>query len=230
MIPSATCLLKRKFSRRGLRAITCRQRLSEAARLMACLAVCVLVALRIWAQDKTLHYTISRNDKEVGRLTVHEAISGSQTKLKLVSDIQTRFVFGIRVKAIEEAILEKGRLIYSSVYQKVNDSEKVNKKLEYVGAGYVISDKGIRDSFQAPLIAYNLICLYTREPAASTEVYSDKYQKFLSVEKTGAHQYKIRFPNGSSNEYFYDKGICTRVRVEQSLYSAWIELRTDADL
>jgi len=56
------------------------------------------------------------------------------------------------------------------------------------------------------------------------KVYSDIFETFIVIQKTGEHRYKITLPDGNYNYYNYKQGVLTLVEVHQSLYSANIVL------
>ena len=74
-------------------------------------------------------------------------------------------------------------------------------------------------------ISYNMICLYAKEPVGVPIVYSDKFQQFLDILPVGDRHYRVRFPDGNYNEYFYKDGLCTRVEIHHRLFRSSFELQ-----
>jgi len=172
-----------------------------------------------------LRYNIKRGSKVIGSMTVNQNTSATNVKtVKLESHIKTSFVVAIAVDAKEESVFQDGVLTYSSVYRKVNGTEKVNKKHRSYGNGYAIEYKGKTDSLCCIQIQYNLMTMYAIEPVNIMRVYSDNYQKFLVIQKLGAHVYKIEVPDGSYNVYHYLNGRCIKIEIHQTLYTAVMEL------
>jgi hypothetical protein len=77
----------------------------------------------------------------------------------------------------------------------------------------------------ASAIYYNMVCLYTQEPVSVNQVYSDKFQKFLPIQILGKQHYKIDFPDGNSNQYYYQNGICRRIESNNTLFPVVMELK-----
>jgi hypothetical protein len=50
-------------------------------------------------------------------------------------------------------------------------------------------------------------------------VYSDNFERMLKLEKSAKGFYKVTLPDGSTTSYYYTRGVCSRVVVEQSLFS-----------
>jgi hypothetical protein len=225
MIPAIIIVLMRRFQKNNPEAyLIMRARIFYIARLALLLGVMLGLAILGTAQEKNLTYTIKRNGSKVGNMSVSEVRSGSRISLKLQSDIRTSFIFTFSAKGTEEAVFDSGLLIYSSVYQKLNGNEKINQQIRYVNHRYVISSDGDEENLDNVKIYYNLVCLYNHEPLKVNLVYSDKYQKFLSIQKVEDHHYKIKFPDGSGNDYYYENGTCIKIRIDHTLYSALMEL------
>ena len=166
-----------------------------------------------------MNYSVKKGNKVIGSFTVEETtVDGSKT-IKLESHIKTSFVVSITVDAKEESIFQNGILNQSTVFRKVNGDEKVNKKHRLYNNGYVIETGRKRDTLCCTQIIYNLMNLYCTEPVTIGKVYSDNYEKFLVIQKTEPHIYRIDVPDGSYNKYFYNNGKCTKVEIHQSLYT-----------
>lgn len=189
------------------------------------LAICFFISATAGAQEITLSYIIKRNGSPVGTMLVKELKAGNKISLWLDLDIKTSFVFTLKAKGLEEAVFENGILISSFIYQKLNGKEKVNKKTRLIKGVYVVDNKGKEENSQTKPIYYNMVCLYTHEPVKNTQVYSDKFQKYLGIQKVSEHQYKITFPNGDANKYYYENGTCTKIEVNNTFFSVVMELQ-----
>ena len=126
---------------------------------------------------------------------------------------------------MEEAVYDSGLLVYSKVFQQLNGIEKLNQETRYVNGAYLTRISDGEKKLTDTRIYYNLVCIYTKEPLANTVVWSDKYQKFLPVYRIAAHKYRVKFPDGSHNEYSFRNGICHRVDVHHSFYKATMILQ-----
>lgn len=225
MIPAIIMMLMRRYQKNNPEQFfLLKAKLFYLAKIALFLALAFCLILLTQAQEKNLSYTIKRNGKKVGDLKIKEVREGKKVSLKLESNVKTSFILSFSAKGIEEAKFDTGILVYSSVYQKLNGSEKVNKQIKYVDNGYVINNNGKEEKLTNIKIYYNLICIYNHEPLTATLIFSDKYQKFLSIQKMEDHHYKIKFPDGSANDYWYMNGRCTKIEIDHNLYSAVMEL------
>jgi hypothetical protein len=184
----------------------------------------VFLVCQTSAQEKSLSYTIKRDGQSVGSMNIIQVKAGNTISYKLHSEVKTKFILTFTAKRIEEAIYNNGVLIYSSVYQNQNGKEKLSKQVRFDGNKYIVTDKGTKEQLSNTPIKYNMVCLYTNEPSQINLVFSDKFQKLLPIQKLGEHHYKISFPDGNFNEYYYSDGTCKRIEVNHSFYSAVMEL------
>jgi hypothetical protein len=225
MIPAIILMLMRRYQKNyPQQFLLLKAKMFYAVRIVLMVAVALILAMITKAQEKNLSYTIKRSGSKVGIMQVKEIKEGKTISLRLQSDVKTSFIFTFSAKGIEEARYDNGILVYSSVYQRLNGSEKVNKQIRFANDSYVISNKGREERLYNVKIYYNLVCIYNHEPNTTSLIFSDKHQKFLPIQKIEDHHYRIRFPDGSANEYWFENGTCKRIEIDHTLYSAVMEL------
>ena len=176
------------------------------------------------AQEKRLEYTIKRNGDVVGNIHFAHGIAGSRTVLTLESEVNTRFIFNFKVKTKEETIYDKGIMTWSSIFRNLNGNVKVDKKIKVNGNTYTVYKGNKTETLNNYPIHYNMLSVYISEPVNIKKVYSDNFQQQIDIQKIADHHYKIKFPDGNYNEYFYTDGICSKIEIHHRLYSASIEL------
>lgn len=191
------------------------------------LAVAMLLILTARPQGRVLTYSIKKGGDEVGTMNVREVKAGTQVRLRMEMEVKTSFIFTLSAKGMEEAVFEKGLLLYSSFYQKVNGAERVNKQLRWAGGSYTVQRSESRGTLANAGIYYNMVCLYTFEPSGVSHVYTDKFERLVPIQKVEDHQYKIRFPDGNYNEYYYENGTCNKATIHHSFYSVVMELKPE---
>ncbi len=227
MIPTFIYLLLRRYGRthpeKAKRLTTI---FKKASRLMLLFILLLLMSLFALPQQTRLEYNIKRNGSTIGTLCFSQRLSGNKTLLKLESLIKTRFIFIITAKALEEAEYENGIMNWSTVHQKINGSDRINKKINLMGRKYVVTKGNQTETITGYPILFNMICLYMKEPTGISKIYSDNFQRLLDIHKLDDHHYKINFPDGNYNEYYYNNGLCTKVNVHHSIYRSSFELKT----
>jgi hypothetical protein len=190
------------------------------------LIILLSISVSTQAQQNKFEYTIKRNGDEVGTIHFTQGVAGNRTVLTLESEVNTRFIFNFKAKAKEEAIYDDGIMTWSSIYRKLNGNVKADKKTKANGSAYTVYKGNKTETLNNYPIRYNMLSVYISEPVNITQVYSDNFQKHIDIQKIADHHYKIKFPDGNYNEYFYTNGMCSKVEVHHSLYSATIELKS----
>lgn len=182
-----------------------------------CALLCLLPA---FSQEQNLQYAINRNGKKIGDLRFHKFMTGSKTIYSLQSEVKVAMIVTVSVKAAEQSVYENDVLQSSSLVRHVNGREKTNKQIRNNGKGLTVFEDGGQRELKNYVVKFNTHCLYTVEPVYYTNVFADNYQQFLPIVKLADHHYKVSFPDGNSNEYFYEKGICRKVKVKSQLFDA----------
>jgi len=190
-------------------------RQSSLRKVAGLLLILLCFSCGLLSQKQAAVYDVIHNGEIKGTLVLNREADSGRLHIKIVTHVSTRILFRIAVKSIEEAVFEKGNLIYSSLYREVNGEEKVNQQLQLSGGSYrLISKETIADLPVFP-IRFCVLLLYCQEPVNIKQVYSDNYHQYLEIKKAGQNKYQVIFPNGNSNYYCYENGICTRVEVDQ---------------
>jgi len=182
--------------------------------------------ISINAQQKKLEYSIKRNGDVVGNIHFIQGIVGNRIVLTMESEVNTRFIFNFKAKAKEEVIYDNGIMTWSSIFRKLNGNVKVDKKTKATGNAYTVYKGSKTETLNNYPIRYNMLSVYINEPVNITKVYSDNFQQQIDIQKIADHHYKIKFPDGNYNEYFYINGVCSKIEIHHSMYSATIELRS----
>jgi len=189
------------------------------------LIILLIFSTNSYSQNKKFNYQIIRNGDKVGSLLFSETSTGDLDYLKMESDVKTRLIFTFTAHASEEAVYNNGILLRSSIYRRLNGTEKANKQHEATGNRQYLIRTGKTSEFTKTYpITYNMLSLYTKEPENISKVYSDNFQTFLAIEKAASHKYKITLPDGNYNYYYYKNGILNLVEVHHTFYSANIIL------
>lgn len=176
------------------------------------------------AQNFQLNYKIVRNGVVIGWLRLDKNTIGNKSVLLLVSEIKTKIIFPISVFAKESSTFENGKLIYSSQIRKTNGNIKWDKQTKLTENEYEVTTNGEKEKLSISTITENLLSLYFQEPIDSKLVYCDNQQCFVKIARTNDDGYKVAFPNGNANYFYYKDGICTKIKIVHTLYSAEVFL------
>jgi hypothetical protein len=174
------------------------------------------------SQTHKINYTILQGDHNIGWLTLESNTDGNKSTLHLISEVKTRLIFMINVLTKETSTFENGKLIYSNLFRKNNGTIKLNKQTKYTGEKYEVIENGEKESLGFSYIGNNLLSLYFKEPVGIDRLYCDNHECFIKIAKLNDGGYKANFPDGNSNSYYYHEGICTKIKIEHTFYSATI--------
>lgn len=223
MIPTLLFLILRRYCGQDTaRLERIRTLARDTARRVFLLLLLVAIGLVAEAQDIVHQYLVRRKGKDIGVVELRTRQEGSRYWIRAESVIMAWAVVMVTVRTSEESRYENGILVYSSVIRRQNGREKVNQQTRLNSKRYIIHDGDSTIPGSTGPIRYSMLNLYLREPVAEKKVYSDIYRCLLDIETIGEHHYRIRFPDGNYNEYFYEGGICSRVMVYHKRYQVSI--------
>jgi hypothetical protein len=223
MIPTLLFLLIRRFLRRHPGMM--RKYLLLAGKILLLLVVGIGIFKISLSQSKELLYDVVRSGKTIGFVKVQCTINDDKKSYKLESRVRARFILSFVAESLEEATFQNGIVTYTSLYRKLNGDEKVSRKMIWTPQGYQMQRNGTTKQLGFADIRSNVLSLYHTEPVDINQVYSDNYQQYLDIVKTGNHSYKIIFPDGSNNQYHYRDGLCFAIDINHSLYRALVQLK-----
>jgi len=176
------------------------------------------------AQKLQRNYKILRNGDAIGWLRLEKNTTENKTDLLLVSEIKTKIIFPITVNAKESSAFENGKLIYSSQNRKTNGSTNFDKQIRLIANEYEVLENGKTGKLPHLSISSNVLRLYFEEPINIKTVYCENQQCFVNIIKMEDGGYKVKFPNGNCNYYYYNEGVCIKILIIHTFYSAEIIL------
>ncbi|HLF45589.1 MAG TPA: DUF6134 family protein [Chitinophagaceae bacterium] len=196
----------------------------KISRVIMLIIFCTLLPGLGFSQEKKLEYNIKRKGDVVGNIRFIQTSAGNRTTMKLESEVKTKVVFTFTAHTREETIYDNGIMTWSSIFRKMNGNVKADKKTKAAGNNYTVFTGSKSVALNHYPIRYNMLSIYAMEPINNLKVYSDNFEQDLEIQKIKEHHYKIKFPDGNYNEYFYSNGICSKIEIYHSLYRATIEL------
>ena len=224
MVPVVLYLFLKKYMKRNwpqFRSKIKQLRLSKNFLLFLAFMVLMLLKLAtLHAQDTVLQYNVVRNGKTIGWTKLTRTGINELVNIRMESEVKARFIFEFLVSAIEQVTFHSGCLVNSSQSRKLNGEIRENKRMKLTCNGYeVYKDDDTQRLSYSPLHSH-MLCLYFQEPKSNAKVYSDTFQRELDLERMADGGYRMKLPDGNSCCYYYQNGICTRVKINQRFYSA----------
>ena len=154
----------------------------------------------------------------IGWVKIDKNDSASNCLITLGSEIKKRMIFLFTIIENQEVLFQNGLMMRSYVYRSINKDIKANKRTSFQGTHYQVTKEKTSNSVALNRIDYNFLSLYFLEPVNIKQVYSDNFEQLLNIEKI-SNYYKIKLPDGNTTSYYYTNGICSKVKVEQSLFT-----------
>ena len=164
-----------------------------------------------------------RKGSEVGWTTVEKQTDSNRTTITMANEVKIRFILSYESAAKETSWFRDGKLQHSYYYRKTNGNIKADRHTYLVGDSYEVGESK-KEKLNITAVAYNTLCMYFQEPVGKTSVYSDNHQRFLAITKESDGGYSFTSSDGTTNTFYYRGGICYKVKIDHSLYSALLLL------
>ena len=153
-------------------------------------------------------------------MVFRQKTENEKTTFAVESLVKVKMLLSFTIQAWESSVYEKNLLQSSSLVRHVNGKPKVNRQIRNNGTGLTVRNDGSEKELKDLRVRYNMHCLYVMEPVSFSSVFSDNHQRYIPIIRVNNHHYKLSFPGGGSNEYFYENGICQKVKVKSQLFDA----------
>jgi len=192
--------------------------------ILTLLAAALLFSIVLSAQHSVRRYKILRNGSEIGWTTVEKHTDSNTTTINMANEVNIRILLVSYASAAKETSwFRDGKLQHSYYYRKTNGNIKADRHTYLVGNNYEVGEpKKVKLNILP--IAYNTLWMYFQEPIGMSRVYSDNHQCFLDITKKSDGGYSYTSSDGTANTFYYRGGICYKVAINHSFYSATLLL------
>ena len=228
MVPTLLYLLFKKLRKQDWTQIKnhlLSRLFTRSNQIIATLLVLLLLASVVLAAQKYVrNYKIMRKGSEIGWANLEQKTDSNTTTITMGTEVKVRFIFSFETVGREISQFRVGKLERSYFYRKTNGNIKADRNTKLVGNNYEVENKD-RTKLNISPVTYNTLCMYFQEPVNIRNVYSDNYQRFLDIEKQSDGGYRIVSSDDTSNTFYYSRGICYRVKIDHSFYSAELLLK-----
>ena len=176
-------------------------------------------ATSLQAQHIQLNYKVMQGSNNIGWVKLDKLDSANTSMIKLASEIKKRVLFLFTIVEARESFFQDGLMMSSYVFRSVNKDVKADMHTLYDGNHYTVKKEKKSLPLVVNKINYTFLSLYYQEPVNIKQVYCDAFEQLVNIEKTTGGYYRIKLPDGSITSYYYNNGICSKVKVEQSLFT-----------
>lgn len=205
--------LLRRFKRK-----TATNEISTIGKSNLLLLPLILLFTPLNAQDSTISFSVMRNDKSLGTITIQKTTRDELTIYKANNNFQFRFLKKFDIKALESAVFKSQKLIFSEVKRSINGKSHPVVRLEFREGKYLTKKGEHKLELPGTPITSNLLQLYFTEPTPGSRVYCDNQRSFATVRELSEGCYRVDMPNGAHNTFYYKNGICEKIVAVNSIF------------
>jgi len=185
---------------------------------MKLLASTVLLLFIIWpGMSQELMYTITWKDDSIGYLKASREKVQDNEYYYINSNTEFRVLFRFNLNYQYENEYRKGRLYSASAKNSLNQKDRDQSSIIWQNNHYVLRINDKTEKLQDQDLWFTVSKLYYTEPIGISTIFSERFGKFLTIDKLAKNKYALTKPDGRKNIYFYDKGICQKVIVDNPI-------------
>lgn len=190
--------------------------ISLKRQVIFCLLFFIINAFSSSLLAETLHYDVVKDNKKVGYFQIGRATgTNNDVVIRSESTVRVSMLFTIEVIDKMYAVFRNNMLQTATIYRTLNGNVRVNNLTQWQNGKYTLSTKDEKNSGAfTQTIRFTTVSLYFDEPLNLTEVYSEKFQRMVSVKSIGIHKYQLTLPDGNTAKYTYVNGQCSEVEAQ----------------
>jgi len=179
-----------------------------------------IIGVHAQEESDTLIYDLYVNDNIIGDMYVFKHTKEDSTvQIESTSNVDYKFIFSFHITFYYFSLFNTdGEFIYSKFTYLMNEDIKeanwVRCDQDYC---YIYEEDEIKETIPNK-INRTAIELYFDEPEDNEIIFSERFCDYFKVEKEASNSYKIDFTGGSTNYYYYEGGLCSRIKIVTLLY------------
>ena len=183
---------------------------------MKLLASTILMFFIKLGMSQELMYTITWRDDSIGFLKAEREQIQDNEYYNINSDTEFNILFSFSLNYKYENEYRKGRLYSASAKNSLNKKERDQSSIIWQNNHYLLRVNDKIEKLENQDIWFTVSKLYYHEPIGINTIFSERFGEFLTLEKQ-ENKYILTKPDGRENIYFYDKGICRKVIVDNPI-------------
>ena len=167
--------------------------------------------------SQELMYTISWKDDSIGYLKAEREQVQDNEYYNINSNTEFRVLFRFNLNYQYENEYRKGRLYSASAKNSLNQKDRDQSSIIWQNNHYLLRVNDKTEKLQDQDIWFTVSKLYYTEPIGISTIFSERFGEFLTIDKLAKNKYALTKPDGRKNIYFYEKGICQKVIVDNPI-------------
>ncbi len=167
--------------------------------------------------SQELMYTISWKDDSIGYLKASREKVQDNEYYYINSNTEFRVLFRFNLNYQYENEYRKGRLYSASAINSLNQKDRDQSSIIWQNNHYLLRVNNKSEKLKELDIWFTVSKLYYTEPIGINTIFSERFGEFLTLDKLAKNKYALTKPDGRKNIYFYEKGICRKVIVDNPI-------------
>lgn len=178
-----------------------------------------------YAQE--LVYDAIRNGEKVGYLKVSRDCAGEKCDYNLENHVEVSLIWDFTFETNYQGKYQGPYLVQAFAEQFRDGKMKESAHLSWETDNYKFVRKNKPCKLTCEKVQYSSITMYHHEPQVHhKQVFSERFGEYLPLVKKGPHVYELDVPGGTVNEFTYQNGICTKLKVKHTFGSIDFLLRS----
>ena len=174
----------------------------------------ISVFTNVLAQNAS--FTIYQGKKKLGTITTNKVVDGTKSTYVVNSDVVYYIFKKFHRVSKMQATYQNGVLQSSIAKAFTNDKIEEEGVTTRKSGHYQCKEMGKeKESINESEIRYSISSLYFEEPVNRTNVYSERFLNFGTIEHTGNHVYKVTLNGSSVNYYKYKNGQLDSIDIQR---------------
>ncbi len=169
--------------------------------------------------SQEMMYTTSWKNDSIGYLKAEREQVQDSEYYNINSITEFRVLFSFSLNYQYENEYRNGKLYSASANNSLNQKDRDQSSIIWQNNHYVLSVNDKTEKLKDQDIWFTVSKLYYYEPIEVNTIFSERFGKFLTLEKLEQGKYVLTKPDGRKNIYYYDKGICRKVIVDNPIIS-----------
>lgn len=179
--------------------------------------------------EKALVYELFRGTDKIGTVVCIQVTDGAKDIYRIETHVDVKVVFNVKADIVVKNTFMNGVLTEAFAKRIVNGNVKTNNSIIQQENAYRMVNKDLDTSFYSGPIRQCVSQLYFGEPVNLTTVFSETFLQQVLVKMSSAGTYQLSLPDGRTNYYTYEKGVCTAVIIETQLSTVHLKLASAVD-
>lgn len=149
---------------------------------------------------------------KIGKLRIDKQDQESFSSIETISEVKVPFY---KLNWVTKVTYLDGKIQSSDYSQLLNDKKREYMEIEQVNDStwQTLNDEGKKELISIEP-EFNVSQLYFTEPINEKYIFSERFGLPIELENKGKGHYRLLLPDKNYCDFFYEEGICKRVKAK----------------